>query len=137
MAEAMKENTQPNIQAFYEKISTYLESHQKIVGEFRKSLENAQNFLELAKLSSEQEPENTIEMLEQIKEIDLLGHLGRQFEAFQEVGATIPANSLDPAVQLQTEKFDDLEKQYEDLLEQAEDQLGLLDDLLAQLVGNA
>ena len=133
----MSEETHPNLGAFHDKISAYLESHQKIVGEFHTSINNAQNFLELAKLSIEQEPENTIEMLEQIKEIDLLGHLTRQFEAFQEVTSAIPVNSQDPGVKLQLEKFEDLENQYEGLLEQAEAQMELLELLLAQLVGNA
>ena len=130
-------NKTPNLEAFNEKIAAFFDTHQKIIAEFRISMENSQNFLELAKLSAEREPENTVDMLEQIKEIDLFGHLSRQFDVFQEVAGAIPKNSEDPNIQLQLEKFEDFEKQYEDLLEEAESQLELLEQLLAQLIGNA
>lgn len=133
----MTDETTPNWDAFREKVSTYLESHNRILREFRGSMDNANNFLELAKLASEKEPENTVSMLEQIKEIDLFGHLTRQHEAFQEVAGMLAPGSDDPAIRLQAEEFEDLDGQYEAMLEEAEAQMDLLETLLAQLRGNA
>ena len=133
----MNDTTIPNLDALHDKVTSYLDTHERILGEFRVSMDNAQNFLELAKLSADREPENTVIMLEQIKEIDLFGHLTRQYEVFREVTDMIPSGSDDPSTQLQAERFEDLDLQYEAMLADAEAKTEQLEQLLAQLQGNA
>ena len=78
-----------DLQAINEKVAAYLESHRKITGDFERSLRNARRYVELAEVAKDKEPAETVTMLEQIREIDLRGHLQNQFDAFQEISSLL------------------------------------------------
>ena len=120
-----------------EKLTTFLTTHRRIVDEFERSLKNAQYFLELAQRSMEREPEETVAMLEQIKEIDLLGHLSRQWEEYQNVAGFLktPNPPLEDDGLLRQSKH--IEGRYEELLRAAEAQLEEGDRLLFSLQNQA
>ena len=67
---------------FIEKMNAFMEAHRRTIADFGRSLANSAQFLKLADKSMEQEPEETESMLEQIKEIDLVGHLSHQYEEY-------------------------------------------------------
>ncbi len=120
-------------QEFSEKLAAFVGTHRRIVADFGRSLANARHFLKLAERSLEREPEETVEMLEQIKEIDLLGHLGTQYEEYQTVAALFLApDSAAPDHPLVGEVAE-LQQKYEALLEEAADQMETLDRVLFAL----
>ncbi len=86
---ARREPTSP-LETFEERAREFLRTHHRIVTDFERSLKNARHFIKLAGRSMEQEPEATITMVEQVREIDLLRHVSHQFEEFQSVAAMLP-----------------------------------------------
>ena len=72
-------------------------------------------------------------MLEQIKEIDLLGHVHTQFEAFQEFSGLLPEPSTDEDAQEEFGGIERLRERYELLLEEAELQQEIMEDLVLYL----
>ena len=77
-------------ETFEERARAFLLVHRRIVADFERSLKNARHFIKLAGRSLEREPEATITMLEQVREIDLLRHVTHQFEEFQSIAAMLP-----------------------------------------------
>ncbi len=116
-----------------EKMTAFVQAHQRILDEFGRSLVSANHFLQLADLSMKKEPLETVSMLEQIREIDLLGNLNSQVEEYRGIaGLLLPPNSPagDPALQGDVAE---LEIKYEGLLEEAEKQMEQLGILLSTL----
>jgi len=116
-----------------EKLDAFLGAHQRILAEFGRSLANSRHFLKLAGLSQNREPEETLAMLEQIREIDLLGHLTSQFEEYNSVaGAFLPPNAaVDPVDNEEMlGQLAELHMKYEALLEEAEGQMETIEELL-------
>ena len=89
----MAKQRPPKLKNLTEKVETYLDFHGRVVAEFERSLGNARHFLELATLSLEREAETTVTMLEQIREIDISGHLAAQFEEFKEMTEMLPGGA--------------------------------------------
>ena len=113
-----------------DKVETYLDFHGRVVAEFERSLGNARHFLELATLSLERETETTVIMLEQIRDIDISGHLAAQFEEFKEMTEVLPEKTSRGVRESRASDLSALERQYEKLLEEAEQQRETLDRLL-------
>ncbi|HUJ74238.1 MAG TPA: hypothetical protein VL359_05235 [bacterium] len=128
----MAETSVPLSAAQAEKVERFLIAHRRIVADFARSLENARHFLNLAERALEREPGNTLTLLSQIREIDLLGHLSRQFEEFQAVAGALPpqGNAEAPA---QARRVETTRSRYEDLIREAESQLAVMDRLQAAL----
>lgn len=115
----------------------FLQTHGRIVAEFERSLKNARHFIKLANRSLEQEPESTVEMLGQIREIDLLRHVTQQFEEFESVLAMLPpglvqADSAQPDAGTSAE-FGALRQRYEAMAREAESQAEDMERVLAAL----
>ena len=119
--------------SFETKVKAFLKAHQKIVDEFENSLSNANQFLELATISVEKEPLETLSMLEQIREIDLLGHLTRQYEEYQNVAGFF--TSAEPQVEIEDLKaqLGAVLSRYQSLMHQAEGQMERIEELLGTL----
>lgn len=122
-------------QELSEKMAAFVGTHRRIVEDFGRSLANARQFLRLADRSMEREPEETVTMLEQIREIDLLGHLSTQIEEYRSIaGFFLPGEGAAPEhdnpllVQVA-----ELQQQYEALLEEAEGQMEAIEKLLGTL----
>lgn len=123
--------------AFEERAREFLRAHRRIVSDFERSLKNARHFLKLAERSLEREPEATIQMLEQIREIDLLGHVTHQFEEYQSVVAMLPPAVAqgDPALpdeELPAE-IKSMRARYEQLVQDAEGQAEDTEKILSSL----
>lgn len=117
--------------ALSEKLNQFILTHQQIIGDFGRSLANSAHFIVLANRSVEKEPLETVTMLEQIKEIDLLGNLSNQLDEFRGVaGLLMPHNTPLDDLALQGEVAE-LETKYEGLLEEAEKQMQQIEALLA------
>ena len=125
--------TEQNRKAFQEKFLAFLRTHKRIVEDFTRSLGSARQFLELAQVSMDKEPEETITMLEQIREIDLLGHLGRQFEEFQQVSGLLTAARPPEELAQMMEELGSTQSGYQELLSEAESQVALLEKLFLAL----
>jgi hypothetical protein len=118
---------------FDEKMTAFLATHQRILGDFGRSLANARHFLKLADRSLQREPEETVSMLEQIREIDLLGHLTRQYEEYRNVtNLLLPPHGSHPDPRLQGD-LAELQTRYEGLLEEAAGQMEISGQLLTSL----
>ena len=121
-------------QEFSEKMASFVGAHRRIVADFGRSLANARQFIRLADRSLEREPDETVLMLEQIKEIDLLGHLSSQFEEYRTIAgllllADTPPEHDSPLIT----QVANLKLKYEALLEEAEGQMEAIDKLLFTL----
>ena len=126
-------NERDEAHQFAEKMTAFIRAHQKTIEEFGRSLANANHFLRLADRSMEKEPLETVTMLEQIKEIDLLGNLNTQVEEYRGIaGFLLPPNTPVDDLALQGEVAE-LETKYEGLLEEAEKQMEQLENLLSSL----
>ncbi len=113
-----------------EKLEHFLSGHRRILEQFDRSLENARHFIALANKSREQEPLETLEMLEQIREIDLLNHLQVQFEEFQQIASFFrsdPGGRIEGATM---NEINGLEERYESALREAEGQMTEIEQLL-------
>ena len=115
---------------FSDKLETLLETHRRFIAEFEQSLRNARHFVALANRSMESEPEDTVSMLNQIREIDLLGHLQRLAEEFESVRGTLAASPFWEDAQGFSEELDDLADRYENLQQDAAEQLNSIEHLL-------
>ena len=130
-------------QMLTEKVGAYLESHSKITADFENSLRNARHFVELAKLATDKEPGETVTMLEQIQEIDLLGHLRRQLEAFEEISgllntdeeSELEESGLEESAEL--DRIQEVRNRYDLMLEEAEDQQEVISELMLYLRNRA
>jgi hypothetical protein len=129
----MAEPRWQELQIFKDKVAAYLETHRKIIAEFERSLRNARHFIELANLSRERERDSTVTMLEQIKEIDLLGHVNTQFDAFREVSDLLPQEANNAEVLEAKGNVDELNERYELLLEEAEQQQDTIREIIQAL----
>lgn len=114
-----------------EKAQTFLEFHRKVVADFERSLANARHFINLAGQAVEQEPEDTVAMIEQIQEIDLLGHLSKQYEEFQQMAASLNTLKVDEHRVLASVTV--VREQYEEILAEAEEQAGIMEVMLASM----
>lgn len=114
-----------------EKAQTFLEFHRKVVADFERSLANARHFINLAGQAVEHEPENTVTMIEQIQEIDLLAHLSKQYEEFQQMAASLNTLKVDENRVLAS--ISTVREQYEEILAEAEEQAGIMEVMLASL----
>ena len=126
----MAKQRPPKLKNLTEKVETYLDFHGRVVAEFERSLGNARHFLELATLSLEREAETTVTMLEQIRDIDISGHLAAQFEEFKEMAEMLPGGGDRGAPESRASDLKALGRQYEQLLDEAEQQRETLDRLL-------
>lgn len=115
---------------FSDKLETLLDTHRRFVAEFEQSLRNARNFIALADRSMESEPEDTVSMLNQIREIDLLGHLQRLSEEFESVRGTLSASPYWENAQSFNDELEDLSDRYENLQQDASEQLNSIEHLL-------
>lgn len=126
-------NDREEARQFAEKMNAFVRAHLRIIEEFGRSLANANHFLRLADRSMEKEPLETVSMLEQIKEIDLLGNLNTQVEEYRGIASfLLPPNTPIDDLALQGEVAE-LETKYEGLLEEAEKQMEQLQNLLSNL----
>ena len=126
----MAKQRPPDLKNLTEKVETYLDFHERVVAEFERSLGNARHFLKLATVSLEREAETTVIMLEQIREIDISGHLAAQFEEFKEMTEMLPGGAGRGFPESRASDLKALGRQYEQLLEEAEQQRETLDRLL-------
>ena len=115
---------------FADKLESLLNSHRRFVTEFEKSLHNARRFIALADRSMERELEDTVSMLNQIREIDLLGHLQRLSEEFDAVRGFLAASPFWEESRSFGGELDELAERYEALQEEAADQLNGIESLL-------
>ena len=115
---------------FSEKLESLLESHRRFAAEFEQSLGNARHFIALADRAMEKEPEDTVSMLNQIREIDLLGHLQRLAEEFESVRATLAASPYWEDARGFGGELDELADRYETLQHEASEQLHGIERLL-------
>jgi hypothetical protein len=125
------------IEAFETRAREYLLVHRRIAGDFERSLKNARQFIKLASRSLEQEPDGTIQMLEQIREIDLLGHVTQQYDEYQGVMALLPQDLVqgDPTLpdsRVQSE-IKAMRARYEAIVQEAESQAEDLEKILSAL----
>ena len=119
---------------FSEKMAAFVGAHRRILEDFGRSLANARNFIRLADRSIEREPEETVVMLEQIREIDLLGHLSTQFEEYRNIaGFFLPADAAPEHDSPLLAKVAEIQVQYETLLEEAAGQMETIEKLLFSL----
>jgi hypothetical protein len=121
-------------QEFSEKMAAFVGAHRRIVADFGRSLANSRHFIRLADRSMEREPEETVTLLEQIKEIDLLGHLSGQYEEYRNIaGFFLPGEGPPEHESPLLAQVADLQREYEALLEEAEGQMEAIDKLLNTL----
>lgn len=126
-------NDKEEARQFSEKMIAFVHAHHRILEEFGRSLANSNHFLQLAGRALEKEPLETVSMLEQIKEIDLLGNLNTQFDEYRGIaGLLLPPNTPVDNLALQGEVAE-LESKYEGLLEEAEKQMERLEVMLSTL----
>ena len=118
---------------FQEKLDAFLTTHRQILADFQRSLVNARHFMQLAEKAAEHEPENAVVLLEQIKEIDLLGHLERQSEEFQSVASLMQSGAGEKLDGQVRGLLGELDGQYQALVEEAADQMEGLDRMLFSL----
>ena len=127
-------NAQPDTAAeFGRKLKSLVSSHRRFIADFENSLKNAGHFLALADRALEQEPESTVHLLQQIREIDLLGHLQRlseEFDGLRSALATSPFWGEGAAYQSELER---LSERYDALQGKAVSQLSRIDTLLQAL----
>jgi cytochrome c556 len=115
---------------FGAKLETLLDDHRRFIAQFEQSLKNAGHFIALADRSMEQEPEDTVAMLNQIREIDLLGYLQRLAEEFDTVRASLATSPFWKDAASFATDLDDLATRYEALQEEAASQLNGIDAIL-------
>jgi hypothetical protein len=113
-----------------EKVDSFLVFHHRVIGDFRRSLANAGHFIGLAGKAMEREPDNTIHLINQIREIGLLSHLEDQFHEFEQMAAMLshmPGGIDNDELR---EGIDTIKNDYEVLLGQAEEQAEKLAEML-------
>lgn len=121
-------------QELTEKMAEFVGTHRRILDDFARSLSNAAHFIQLAGRAMEREPEETVTMLEQIREIDLLGHLGTQYEEYRNIaGFFLPEDGTPPADSPLVAQVAELRDRYEGLVDEAERQMEAIEKLLFDL----
>ena len=121
-------------QEINEKMAAFVGTHRRIVEDFARSLANARHFLRLAEQAMEREPEETVTLLEQIREIDLLGHLGLQFEEYRNIASLfLPEDAAAADDDTLLAEVAELQVRYEALLEEAESQMEGIEHVLFSL----
>jgi hypothetical protein len=121
----------PPSPAITDRLDGFLTAQQRIVADFDRSLRNARHFIDLAGVSLEREPDNTETLLEQVMEIDLLGHVTEQFENFQSVSALLVA--AQSPLETESGALGTVQKRYEALLQEAVNQAEHISTLLTTL----
>lgn len=119
-----------DLEEFGVKLETLIEDHRRFIVQFEQSLRKARHFITLADRSMEGEPEDTISMLNQIREIDLLGYLQKLAEEFEMVRTTLATSPYWEDARSFTPDLDDVASRYETLQAEAADQLGGIEALL-------
>ncbi len=120
-------------ETFEQRAAAFLATHQRIISDFERSLKNARHFIKLGERSLEQEPEATIQMIEQVREIDLLGHISRQFEEYQSVAGLLPGMDGEVEAESVQDRIRALRLRYEQLVEEAESQAEEMEKLISAL----
>lgn len=126
-------------QVLTEKVSAYLENHRKITIDFERSLRNSRHYVELAKLARDKEPVEAETLLEQLREIDLLGHLQTQLEAFEDISGFFQTGEDSAEEESggenteQTDRLQEIRERYDVMLEEAEDQQEAISELMLYL----
>ena len=121
-------------QEITEKMAQFIGTHRRILDDFARSLANADHFLQLAERSLEREPEETVALLEQIREIDLLGNLGLQGEEFRNIASLfLPQDAAGADESPLVAQIAELQTRYEGLVEEAERQMAVIEKLLFTL----
>lgn len=126
-------------QVLTEKVSAYLETHHNITTEFERSLRTARHYVELAKLARDKEPAETATLLEQIQEIDLLGHLQTQLEAFEDITGLLQSGEETAGEESggeetgEIDQIQEIRNRYDVMLEEAEDQQEVISELMLYL----
>ncbi len=115
-----------------EKLAAFLESHLRIIQEFETSLDKAAHFIKLAHISMEAEPEDTVAMLDQIREIGLLSHLEEEFQDFERMAGLLPQAPRD-AAPAGPASVSGLKQQYERVVDLAQAQEEEIAALLHEL----
>ena len=133
----MAEMKAVDVDALRERLAAFLASQQQILSEFQRSLANARHFVELANLSMEKEPENTVTMLKQLQDIGLADHLETQFENFEAMERNLPLVSRMEETATQEGEWEDVRTKYGELLEEAARQTKETEFLLHATEGNA
>lgn len=126
-----------SVGTFEERAGEFVLAHRRILSDFERSLKNARHFIKLAGRSMEREPEATITMLEQVREIDLLRHVTHQHEEYLSVAAMLfPAlaqtGPASPAAGQQAE-IESMRARYDALMLEAESQAEEMERLLSAL----
>jgi len=119
--------------AFGRKLKSLVTSHRRFIEQFEHSLKSSKHFLSLADRSMEHEPESTIDMLQQIREIDLLGHLQRLSEEFDGLRGALAASPYWSESESYQAELSNLAERYEAMQSEAADQLSRIDTLLQVL----
>jgi hypothetical protein len=120
------------------KLGRFQATHERILVDFSRSLHNSRHFIALAERALADEPEETVTMLEQIREIDLLRHLSEQYDEFQELARVLPATAS-PGVEATGIPGDGapgvtlLRTRYEELMREAERQVHEIERLLSAI----
>ncbi|MDH5751604.1 MAG: hypothetical protein OEZ59_04235 [Deltaproteobacteria bacterium] len=123
--------TKEHPEKILEKAADFHREHKRIVEDFQRSLNNSRYFLELARISNEMEPEETVSMLEQIKNIDLLGHLEQQRNEFLNVSGFFTSSDSQVQDEELVAGMTALEELYRELIVEAERQVDDLNELIA------
>jgi hypothetical protein len=125
------------VAAFELRAREFLQTHRRIVADFERSLKSARHYVKLAGRSLELEPESTVDMLGQIREIDLLRHVTQQFEEFESVLAMLPPDLVqgDPTLPDggAPAEFKSLRARYEAMVRDAESQAEEMEKILSAL----
>jgi hypothetical protein len=119
--------------AFGRKLKALVSDHGRFIADFENSLKNAGHFLALADRAMEKEPESTVDMLQQIREIDLLGHLQRLSEEFDGLRSALAASPYWGESEAYQAELERLSERYDALQGEAVNQLGRIDTLLQAL----
>ena len=127
----------PAAEAFEQRAREFLLTHRKILSDFERSLKNARHFIKLAGKSMEREPESTLQMIEQIREIDLLRHVTHQLDEYESVIAmlspVLTTGSATEKLEGPIADFKAMRERYEALVAEAESQAAEMEKIAAAL----
>ena len=127
-------NVQPDTAAeFGRKLKSLVSSHRRFIADFENSLKNAGHFLALADRALEREPESTVHLLQQIREIDLLRHLQRLSEEFDGLHGALAMSPFWGASAAYQAELEKLSERYDALQDEAANQVSHIDTLLQAL----
>jgi hypothetical protein len=115
-----------------ERLAEFVALQRRIVADFGRSLANARQFIEVAGIAADREPDSAEEVLDQIEGIDLPRHVAEQFENFNGVAALLDAAATPPDAAAQA-VLADLRGRYEELGREATEQARRVQSLLSGL----